>query len=330
MSDIATLPFDEQKIKSRASRNFWAELYRNLRRNRSAKAGAAILGFLVIIALFASVIATHSPVEPMLGKEPSAKVRKPPCSILTGCTEPTHWMGLDLNARDVFSRVVYGTRISLTVGVTSVVFAMVIGVLLGLLAGYAGGWVDNLIMRAMDVVLAFPSLLLAIVFVTILEPRLKGTFFYNLFDQFFGEPRLFIVLLAIAIVFIPIYARVTRASVLSVKENDFIVAVRALGANPLRIVFRHILPHALTPLIVQATLGIGTAILDSAALSFLGLGAQPPTPEWGAMLSEARAYVFTAPHIVFFPGFFIMLTVLGFNLLGDGLRDALDPRLNRS
>ena len=330
MSDIATLPIDEIKTKIRPSRNFWAELYRNLRRNRSARAGAIILGFLVFLAIFASVIATHNPVEPMLGKEPGAKVRNPPCSILTNCSGPVHWMGLDLNGRDVFSRVVYGTRISLSVGAASVIFAMTIGVLLGLVAGYAGGWADNLIMRAMDVVLAFPSLLLAIVFVTILEPRLKDTFFYNLFDQLFGEPRLFIVLLAIAIVFIPVYARVTRASVLSVKENEFIMAVRALGANPTRIVFRHIMPHALTPLIVQATLGIGTAILDAAALSFLGLGAQPPTPEWGAMLSEARAYVFTAPHIVFFPGFFIMLTVLGFNLLGDGLRDALDPRLNRS
>ncbi len=330
MSEIATLSTDDEKLKSRPSQNFWAELYRNLRRNRSARVGAAILGFLVIIAVFASVIATNDPIDSRLGKEPGAKVRKPPCIVMAGCPDTNHWMGLDLNGRDVFSRLVYGTRISLTVGATSVVFAMVIGVLLGLVAGYAGGWLDNLIMRCMDVVLAFPSLLLAIVFVTILEPRLKGTFFYKLFDSMFGEPRLFIVLLAIAIVFIPIYARVTRASVLSVKENEFIMAVRALGASPTRIVFRHIMPHALTPLIVQATLGIGTAILDSAALSFLGLGAQPPTPEWGAMLSEARAYVFTAPHIVFFPGFFIMLTVLGFNLLGDGLRDALDPRLNRN
>lgn len=329
MSQIATLQTDDQKTKARTSHNFWAELYRNLKRNRSARAGALILAFLVFMAVAAPLLATNNPIEPLLGKEPNAKVRKPPCIVLLGCPDTNHWMGLDLNGRDVFSRVVYGTRISLGVGTVSVVFAIVIGVLLGLVSGYAGGWVDNIIMRMMDVVLAFPSLLLAIVFVTILEPRFKGTVFYELFDKVFGEPRLFIVLLAIAIVFIPVYARVTRASVLSVKENEFILAVRALGAPPLRIVFRHIMPHALTPLIVQATLGIGTAILDAAALSFLGLGAQPPTPEWGAILAEARAYVFTAPHIVFFPGFFIMLTVLGFNLLGDGLRDALDPRLNR-
>jgi peptide/nickel transport system permease protein len=164
----------------------------------------------------------------------------------------------------------------------------------------------------MDVFLAFPSLLLAITIVTIKGPSLENA------------------LLAIAIVSIPVYARLSRASVLTVKELEFVTAVRALGAPPVRIIFRQILPNILTPLIVQGTLDIGGAVLGAAGLSFLGLGAQPPTPEWGQMLSEARQYVFTAPHLVFFPGFAIMLTVLGFNLLGDGLRDALDPRLNRS
>ncbi|MBZ0274708.1 MAG: ABC transporter permease, partial [Anaerolineae bacterium] len=168
------------------------------------------------------------------------------------------------------------------------------------------------IMRVMDVMLAFPSLLLAITIVTIRGPGLENA------------------LLAIAIVSIPQYARVTRASVLKVKEEEFVTAEHSLGAQPWRIIFVHILPHALTPLIVQATLGIGGAVLEAAGLAFLGLGAQPPTPEWGFMLSEARAYIFTSPHLVFFPGIAITLTVLGFNLMGDGLRDALDPRLNRN
>jgi peptide/nickel transport system permease protein len=182
---------------------------------------------------------------------------------------------------------------------------------LGLVAGYAGGWTDNVIMRIMDVLLAFPSLLLAIAIVTVLGPGLVNA------------------LLAIGIVSIPTYARLSRSSVLSVKELDFVTADRAVGVPPKRILFRSILPHTLTPLIVAATLGIGGAVLEAAALSFLGLGAQPPMAEWGSMLGAERNQVFTSPHLVFFPGFAIMLTVLGFNMLGDGLRDALDPRLQK-
>jgi ABC-type dipeptide/oligopeptide/nickel transport system permease subunit len=218
-------------------------------------------------------------------------------------------MGLDGNVRDEFSRLLYGTRLSLMIGFTTVSFAIVIGTVLGALAGYFGGWIDNLIMRVMDVLLAFPSLLLAIAIVTVLGPGLQNA------------------LLAIGIVSIPAYARVVRASVLSVREMEYVSATRALGGDTMQILFRRILPNALTPLIVQGTLGIATAILDAAALSFLGLGAQPPTPEWGSMLGAERNQVFTAPHLVFFPGIAIALTVLSFNLLGDGLRDALDPRL---
>jgi ABC-type dipeptide/oligopeptide/nickel transport system permease subunit len=237
--------------------------------------------------------------------------RDPPCIHLLGCPadQPQHLMGIDGNVRDQFSRVVYGTRLSLLIGFTTVGFAIVVGMALGAMAGYFGGWADNVIMRLMDVLLAFPSLLLAIAIVAVLGPGLQNA------------------LLAIAIVSIPAYARVMRASVLAVKETEFVLASRALGSRPLRILFSAVFPNAVTPLIVQGTLGIATAILDAAALSFLGLGAQPPTPEWGTMLGAERNQVFTAPHLVFFPGLAIMLTVLGFNLLGDGMRDALDPRL---
>ncbi len=220
-------------------------------------------------------------------------------------------MGIDGNLRDQFSRVIFGARLSLMVGLTTVTLAVIIGTISGAVAGYAGGWADNAIMRIMDVMLAFPPLILAIAVVTVLGPGLINA------------------LLAISIVFIPAYARVARSGVLAVKEEDYVTADRVLGVSHARILFRRILPNAMAPLIVQATLGIGTAILDAAALSFLGLGAQPPTPEWGAMLGAERNQVFTAPHLVFYPGIAIMITVLAFNLLGDGLRDALDPRLDR-
>ena len=290
--------------------SLWGTALRRLLRRRSAIAGMAILGSLVVIAVLAPVIAPYDPIEVLIGVE-QVKPREAPCIYLLGCStdRPQHWMGIDGNVRDQFSRVVYGTRLSLLIGFTTVGFAIVVGLTLGSVAGYFGGWIDNVIMRLMDVLLAFPSLLLAIAIVAVLGPGLQNA------------------LLAIAIVHIPAYARVMRASVLSVKETEFVVAARALGSHPLRILFSAVFPNAVTPLIVQGTLGIATAILDAAALSFLGLGAQPPTAEWGSMLGTERNQVFTAPHLVFFPGLAIMITVLGFNLLGDGLRDALDPRL---
>ncbi|MCC6190258.1 MAG: ABC transporter permease [Anaerolineales bacterium] len=286
------------------------DTWRRLRRRRSAIYGMAILGALILVALFAPVIAPYAPNTVLIGVEP-VRPRDNPCIHLLGCPadQPQHLLGIDGNVRDLFSRVVYGAQVSLFIGISTVSFAIVIGVLLGALAGYAGGWADNVIMRLMDVLLAFPALLLAIAIVSVLGPGLRNA------------------LIAIGIVSIPAYARVVRASVLSIKEQDFIAASRALGASPWHILFLRVLPNALTPLIVQGTLGIASAILDAAALSFLGLGAQPPTPEWGSMLGQERNQVFTAPHLVFFPGVAIMLTVLGFNLLGDGLRDALDPRL---
>ena len=291
----------------------WQLALRRLLRHRSGLVGGGIIVFLLLVALFAPVIAPYDPNEVLLGKEPGIRRRQKPCIHLLGCPpeQPQHIMGLDGNARDVFSRVIYGTRVSLFVGFTTVTVAIVAGTVLGAVAGYVGGWVDNIIMRFMDVLLAFPSLLLAIAIVTVLGRGLQNA------------------LLAIAIVSTPVYARVVRASVLSLKEREFVLAARALGAGHLLILFKHILPNALPPLIVQATLGIATALLDAAAPSFLGLGAQPPTPEWGSMLGEERNQVFTAPHLVFFPGLAIMITVLAFNLLGDALRDALDPRLHR-
>lgn len=293
--------------------SLWQITWRRLFRRRSAVVGIAILGFLTLIALTAQWIAPYDPVVPMMDLKPPepVKAREAPCIHLFGCPadQPQHIAGIDGNVRDQFSRLLYGARLSLMIGLSTVSFAIVIGTVLGAFAGYLGGWADNLIMRVMDVLLAFPSLLLAIAIVTVLGPGLINA------------------LLAIGIVSIPAYARVVRASVLSVREMEYVSATRALGGSNLQILFRRILPNALTPLIVQGTLGIATAILDSAALSFLGLGAQPPTPEWGAMLGAERNQVFTAPHLVFLPGFAIALTVLAFNLLGDGLRDALDPRL---
>jgi ABC-type dipeptide/oligopeptide/nickel transport system permease subunit len=290
--------------------SLWQITWRRLFKRKSAVVGMVMLGILIFAAIAAPLIAPYEPTQVLLGKE-KVKARQDPCIHLFGCpkTEPQHILGIDGNVRDEFSRLLYGARLSLMIGFTTVGFAIVIGTFLGALAGYFGGWGDNIIMRFMDVLLAFPSLLLAIAIVTVLGPGLQNA------------------LLAIAIVSIPAYARVVRASVLSVRETDFVSATRALGGSTTQILFGRILPNALTPLIVTGTLGIATAILDAAALSFLGLGAQPPTPEWGSMLGAERNQVFTAPHLVFFPGIAIVLTVLSFNLLGDGLRDALDPRL---
>jgi ABC-type dipeptide/oligopeptide/nickel transport system permease subunit len=306
------------QAKSEPPSSLFRDVLRRLLRNRSAQAGLIILGFLLIIAIFAPVIAPYDPID---FTDPGNQVRTPPCIHILGCAadQPEHIFGLDSNGRDLFSRVLYAAQVSLFIGLSTVTFAIVIGTLIGALAGYAGGWFDNIIMRFMDVLLAFPSLLLAIALVAILRPViLQG----NLSPLI---PALF----AIGFVSIPVYARIVRASVLSIKEQDFVAADRALGVSPVRLLFHRILPNALTPLIVQGTLGIATGILDAAALGFLGLGQQPPYPEWGTMLGVERSSVFNAPHLLIFPGLAIMITVLAFNLLGDGLRDALDPRLYR-
>jgi ABC-type dipeptide/oligopeptide/nickel transport system permease subunit len=309
LENVSTVP----AVKDYRSNSLWRLTLRRIFRQRNAVSGMVLLSFLILVAIFAPVIAPYPPNQVLIGVEQVSR-RSAPCIHLLGCPtdQPQHIMGTDGNVRDVFSRIVYGTRVSLMVGFGAVTFAIVVGTILGAISAYLGGWFDNIIMRFLDVLMAFPSLLLAITIVSVLGRGLQNA------------------LLAIAIVSIPVYARVVRASVLSVKENPYVMASRALGAGHLHILTRRILPNAIPPLIVSGTLGIAGAILEAAALSFLGLGAQPPLAEWGTMLGTERNQIFTAPHLVFFPGIAIMITVLGFNLLGDGLRDAIDPRLNQA
>lgn len=293
--------------------SLYKDAIRHLLQKRSAVVGMIILVILALVAILAPVIAPYDPEGQLIGVEEGIKKRSGPCIHMLGCSteQPQHIFGVDANFRDFFSRVIYGARLSLAVGFASVTIAIITGTVLGSIGGFMGGWVDNFIMRIMDVLLAFPALILAIAIVTMLGPGLINA------------------LIAISIVTIPTYARVIRSSVLTVKAQDFITADYSIGVPPMRILFRDVLPNAINPLIVAATLGIGTAIVEVAALSFLGLGAQPPTPEWGLMVSSERNQIFTAPFLVLIPGICIALVVLGFNLLGDGLQDALNPRLNR-
>jgi peptide/nickel transport system permease protein len=271
-------------------------IYRQLVRQKSAMIGASILIGFILIAIFASLIATHDPRQ--------ANVM----SRLQGWST-THYFGTDKVGRDVFSRIVYGTRISIKIGLVAMTFSISIGAALGIIAGYYGGWLDNAIMRLMDMMLAMPSILLAIVIVTILGQSLTNA------------------IIAVSIVYIPQYARILRASTLAIREQEYVTAARAIGASDFRILTTTILPNCLAPLIVQSTLGMGAAILDAAGLSFLGLGAEIGEPEWGAMLNENRSLIRRAPWTVMTPGIAIFLIVLGFNLLGDALRDVLDPQV---
>ena len=286
---------------------------RRILAQRPAVIGLAILAFLFLVAISADVLATYDPEVSVIGKEDPAfaKARAAPCIHALGCPadRPQHLMGLDGNVIDEFARVVFGARISLLIGFVTVGGSILVGMMIGAVAGFVGGWLDNLLMRLMDMLLAFPALLLSIVIVTVLGVGLVEA------------------MIAVAIVAIPIYARVMRASVLSIREQDYVTAARALGDSPLNILIRRVIPNSLTPMIVQGTLGIGTAVLEVAALSVLGLGSQSPTPEWGQMIGREYNNLQNAPHLVFFPGLALTLFVLGFNLLGDGLRDAFDPRL---
>lgn len=298
LQPISTPDIQTQETKQAKSKSLWIEALFRLLKSKTSVIGLIIITILIITAILAPIIATHDPTTQSIPNRYQAPSGE-------------HWLGTDELGRDIFSRIVYGTQISIRIGLIAVGISMVIGVTLGAIAGYFGRWVDQIIMRIIDIMMAFPSILLAIALVAVLGPSLTNA------------------MVAVGIVGVPQFARIVRSAVLSVKETEFIEAARAIGGKHGRILFRHVLPNSMAPIIVQATLGIGTAILDAAGLSFLGLGAQPPTPEWGAMLSDGRAAIQNAPWVVAFPGVAIFLFVLGFNLFGDGLRDALDPKLKQ-
>ncbi|TAM94825.1 MAG: ABC transporter permease subunit [Rhizobiaceae bacterium] len=282
-----------------------AEFWAYFSENRGAVYGLSFFVFICLVAIFAGFIAPHAPDDQFRDA-----LLKPPVFQAGG--EWRFLLGTDAIGRDVLSRIIFGSRYSLFVGCVVVSVALVVGILVGLIAGFLGGWVDTLVMRVMDIILAFPSLLLALALVAILGPSLTNA------------------MIAIAVVQQPHYVRLTRAAVLGEKHRDYVTAARVAGVRPLRLMFVTILPNCLAPLIVQAALSFSNAILDAAALGFLGMGAQPPTPEWGTMLAEAREFILRAWWVVTMPGLAILFTVLAINLMGDGLRDALDPKLKRS
>ena len=286
-------------------RQMLAEFWFYFSENRGAVIGLVVFVALVLVAVFAGVIAPHSPFE-----QYREAVLLPPAWLEGGS-----WsfpLGTDPVGRDILSRLIYGSQYSLFIGVFVTTLSLTTGIAIGVIAGYYGGWLDTAIMRLMDIILAFPSLLLALVLVAILGPGLTNG------------------MIAIALVLQPHFVRLTRAAVMSEKTRDYVTAARLAGASTFRLMFQTILPNCMAPLIVQATLSFSNAILDAAALGFLGMGAQPPAPEWGTMLAEAREFILRAWWVVTFPGLAILITVLAINLMGDGLRDALDPKLKRS
>ncbi len=282
-------------------RDFW----RSFRENRGAVLGLVIVTFIVLVAVFADFVAPHSPIEQF-----RTHVKIPPAWIAGG--DWSFPLGTDAVGRDILSRIIHGARISLFIGLSVMIVSAVIGVALGLTAASFGGLIDVLIIRLMDLIVAIPSLVLAILIIAIIGPNLTNT------------------IVAVTIVYLPRYVRLIRASALAELSKDYVTAARVTGVGRLRLMLVNVLPNCLAPLIVQAALGVSDAILEAAALGFLGLGAQPPIPEWGAMLADAREFILAAPWIVTFPGVAILITVLNINLMGDGLRDALDPRLKRS
>ena len=298
---MSVVELESREIQLEAPSGLWRDAWRRLRRNPGAIVGFAFVLAFVVAALFAPVLAPEGPNEVHIER------------VSAGCCpgpSADHWFGLDLLGRDLYSRVLYGARFSLLIGVVSVAIGLSIGLVLGAIAGYVGGFVDSLIMRAMDVMLAIPGLLLAIGIAAALGQGLWQ------------------VMVAVGVANIPIFARLLRGSVLAQRENDFVLAARAIGVNRRTILASHILPNAISPVIVQGTLALATAIIDVAVLGVLGLGPQDPgLPEWGLMLTEANEYQQVAPFLALIPGAAIVVSVLGFNLIGDGLREALDPKM---
>jgi peptide/nickel transport system permease protein len=286
---------EEKKRVNPQMENF-KNVWRKLRQNYLAMAGGILIVLFMIIAVIGPWITTGDPLAPNV----TDRLEGP---------SSQYWFGTDHHGRDIFTRIIHGMSITLYIGFLSVFVGMIFGVVFGIVSGYYGGRIDAVIMRTMDVLLAFPGILLALGIVAVLGGSINN------------------VIIAISIFSIPVFARIVRGSTLSVRKLEYVDAVRALGATDFRIIFRHILPNIMSPIIVQATLRIATAVLTASGLSFLGLGAQPPTPEWGAMLAAGRNYMWEHPHIALFPGLAIVLVVLAFNLFGDGVRDALDPKL---
>ena len=307
MADTLTDIENSPEVLSSAAlrRQMFKEFWFYFSENRGAVAGLVVFVALVLVAIFAPVIAPHSPFQ-----QYRDAILLPPAWLEGG--NMSYLLGTDPVGRDILSRLIYGSQYSLFIGVFVTTLSLTSGILIGLIAGYYRGWIDTAIMRLMDIILAFPSLLLALVLVAILGPGLING------------------MIAIALVIQPHFVRPTRAAVMTEKTRDYVTASRLAGAGPLRLMFRTILPNCTAPLIVQATLSFSNAILDAAALGFLGMGAQPPAPEWGTMLAEAREFILRAWWVVTFPGLAILITVLAINLMGDGLRDALDPKLKRS
>jgi len=301
MPDVALVLASDEPV---APPGPWREFWRDFSRSRGAMIGLALVVALLLLAMFAEVVAPHPPNE-----QYRDFILTPPAWADGGSTR--FILGTDPVGRDILSRIIFGTRLSLLIGLISVVISLSLGVVLGLAAGFFRGLTETVIMRLMDVMLALPSLLLAIAVVAILGPGLANAMY------------------AIAIVLLPHYVRLTRAAVIGEAGKEYVASSRIAGAGTMRLMFNTILPNCTAPLIVQATLGFSSAILDAAALGFLGLGAQPPTPEWGTMLASALEFIQRAPWVVTFPGLAILITVLAFNLMGDGLRDALDPKLKR-
>jgi peptide/nickel transport system permease protein len=291
----------------------WGDVLRLVVQSWSGRIGLTLATLIIGLAVLAPLIAPYGPTEVLLSPADGETKLETPCVHVLGCSddEVQHLMGLDENGRDEFSRVVHGARISLLAGAAAVILAVLVGTTIGLISGFYSRRLDNVLMRSMDVLLSFPSLLLAILIVTVLGRGLLNS------------------ILAISIVYVPTYARVVRGQVLSLKEQDFVTADRALGVTNRRVLLHRVFPNALTPLVVQATLGFATAVIEIAGLGFLGLGVQPPDAEWGTMISAAYRNIFNSPHLVLFPGTLIFINVLAFNLLGDALRDALDPRSTR-
>ncbi|KGJ08803.1 ABC transporter permease subunit [Paracoccus versutus] len=296
-----TVKISDAAIRRRMLREFWFYFSQN----RGAVIGLVVFVLLVLTAIFASLIAPHDPTQ-----QYRDALLVPPIWQEGG--RAGFLLGTDAVGRDMLSRLIHGAQYSLFIGIVVVAIALTGGIIIGLVAGFFGGWVDTVIMRVMDVVLAFPSLLLALVLVAVLGPGLTNA------------------MIAIAIVYQPHFARLTRAAVMGEKAREYVTAAKVAGAGNLRLMFKTILPNCLAPLIVQATLSFSSAVLDSAALGFLGMGAQPPASEWGTMLAEAREFILRAWWVVTFPGLAILVSVLAINLMGDGLRDALDPKLKRS